>query len=388
MVVSASCSSHTEAETTGLAAATIITAAVPSDWVGHHLRLKAPTLKPIGKRTVIPGGMDRDPMSIGPVAAKSTAPAPGSDGLIRTMPDGTQHQLSISAQDLRTLGEFYHKNGLTGAHPGQPAPDVSKAWPNGIDNRAISHYGPNDWPRDTFGALLNNSGVAYCTATLFSSQLVMTAAHCVFSGDGTIFWPAGFYAGYDGGLEPYFSQTAVTAFSPYGYTNNHCYSTNSEVCAAYDYAFFQLSSQVGNQTGWLGYWYDSNDATVASWWMYNLGYPGCVEPQACGAPSGCMGNTMWGAVLGCGTTQSNIFNSSIGDGWNANFWNGCATSKGHSGGAMYSCTPCGNGPCIVGMSIAGACCSTDCAGNYYPSRALRITQAVADFMSSLQSMYP
>ena len=59
-------------------------------------------------------------------------------------------------------------------------------------------HSSNDYPRDSVGFVAVNSTGGRCTGATFSSQLVLTAAHCFADGNGNFVWPVGFSAGMDG----------------------------------------------------------------------------------------------------------------------------------------------------------------------------------------------
>ena len=256
---------------------------------------------------------------------------------------------------------------------------------DGVDHRVRWTYSSSDWPRDTMGALIYSDGTVGCTATLFSSQLVATAAHCIFGCNNTLNLPSKFAAGMDGTTIPYTEESINGYWYQTAYRTNNCNAcTVNSTCTPYDIAFLSLGGRIGQTTGWMGWYWASSDSTVAGWTQFNMGYPECSQ---CGAPSGCVQNSMWGDWGSCG--MGSFFDPV--NGVNRNYKFGCDTSAGHSGGPLYTWAPngCSSFPCIVGIDLAQDCCGSACSNTAStPNTAYRIVQTDSNVMASLQSMFP
>jgi hypothetical protein len=362
---------------------------VPSNWEGNALGVAPPVLRPIGHVNIVTPPVGWSPDGRQHVDGPSVAAVHGS--LVNVRSDGTTYQLTLSDADAAKIGALIHKEGKDQSSINQPPPDAAKGWPNGVDTRTIQHYVPNnDYPRDAIGFLFmnKNGGESNCTASRFSNQLALTAAHCVWDGHGNVVWPVAFNTGADGRNNPYMQQGVPSLWYESTWDDNHCGSQTQETtaCEIADWTILQLSPSAG--VPYLGWWWDTVDSNVQGWYDFNNGYPGCGD---LGSPVGCAYSTQW-MSQGCSATSFfNSYNYS-GSSWiHRNFWIGCTVSPGHSGGPFYSWTPCPTcgGPSIVGIAIAESCDGpTQCQGQSAPNIALRIDPYLSNEMASLQSMFP
>lgn len=363
--------------------------AIPSNWVGTQLGIAPPTLTPIGKVNIVapPPGWQADIVTVVPAIGPAS---PLDSKPVAVTSDGTLYGLQLSASDMKAIGSYMTARGLNGASGPEMSGNLSKGWPNGVDDRSLWSYNsaPNDYPRRTIGNLYTttSSGYTDCSATLFSGELILTAAHCLFSSPGSLAWPDAFYPGIDDTTVPYGNYGFTHAWYETAWTNNNCSgSTYSSTCEMYDWAVLKLNTTLN--IGWMGL-ASNTDSVVAGWYQYSAGYPNC---SASGTPVGCEGWENW---LASGCQIGSFFNldtscdlvSCANANRNYNF--GCATSSGDSGGPLFSYSPGSAGPYIVAEAVHDACTGSSCGGNNTPNQAVRLDGTLYTFMVSLKSMYP
>lgn len=106
-----------------------------------------------------------------------------------------------------------------------------------------------------------------CTGWLINANTVATAGHCVGPGSGGQFYPVSSYRifpGRNGSASPYGSCTAKRLYSVTGWLN--------QGKDDYDYGAIKLNCNVGNTTGWYGYFWQS--ASLLNLPTIINGYPG------------------------------------------------------------------------------------------------------------------
>lgn len=105
-----------------------------------------------------------------------------------------------------------------------------------------------------------------CTGWLIGRNTVATAGHCLHSGGRNGRWSTNvrFFPGRNGSATPYGSCSARRLYSVNGWVN----SRRDD----YDYGAIKLNCNVGNRTGWLGWWWQS--ASLKNQRLTVQGYPG------------------------------------------------------------------------------------------------------------------
>ncbi|MBN2909999.1 serine protease [Polycladomyces sp. WAk] len=163
--------------------------------------------------------------------------------------------------------------------------------------------------------------VGECTGWLIGPHTVATAGHCVFDPDlkRWVSW-ARVYPGKNGSTNPFGVAYATGFRSVVGWTQD----LNHE----YDYGAIQLDRDIGYQTGWFGYRWQS--------WSYSgeaetiVGYPGSKDN----------GTTMWKHT------------DKIWDDSDTKLYYKNDTSKGQSGAPVWQ-TRSGCGECGIGIHAYG-----------------------------------
>lgn len=139
----------------------------------------------------------------------------------------------------------------------------------GTDNR-IKINPTTTFPARAIGQITftQRGGNFICTGWLVNKNTVVTAGHCVHEGDtsSSSGWSTNvkFYPGRNGSSNPYGSCSATRLFTVNGWFND----ANEE----YDYGAFKLNCNIGNTTGYLGYWWQS--ASLVGVEATPQGYPG------------------------------------------------------------------------------------------------------------------
>ncbi len=144
---------------------------------------------------------------------------------------------------------------------GRPEPEVVF----GIDTRF--RVEPSTYP--TRAVALITVGTARCTGWLAGPDTIITAGHCVHTGNAAAggIWRTlesyTIYPGHTGTQAPYGNCKARRLYSTSGWAD--------QGDSNYDYGAIKLDCQIGNSTGWLGY---AAFSTITNYPSITNGYPG------------------------------------------------------------------------------------------------------------------
>lgn len=105
-----------------------------------------------------------------------------------------------------------------------------------------------------------------CSGWMIGPDTVATAGHCVHDGGRGGSWKSNVrvFPGRNGGRSPFGSCRATRLYSVVGWVNN--------ADEQYDYGAIKLNCNVGNRTGWFGFWWQS--ASLRGTPTIITGYPG------------------------------------------------------------------------------------------------------------------
>lgn len=243
-------------------------------------------------------------------------------------------------RDFKPAVPYYAKDAQNAKNRAQPETVL------GADRRF--RYSPKEsgFPYQSVGQLtFTQNGYSYiCTGWLIGSNTVMTAGHCVHTGGSAGSWSSNmmFYPARNGKNNPFGGCSARVLYSQTGWTVNGN--------ADQDYGAVKLNCNVGNNTGWFGWWW-TTDSQVGNPMMV-LGYPG--DKQA---------GTGWGAatrVAYSDPARTRYFADTYG---------------GMSGGVVLQADGSGVGQGDLGIAI-----HTYSQGAWGANSGTRITQEVSNFM--------
>ena len=388
------------------------TVEVPQDWIGYGLGLTPPTLRAVDRATYFPYSDEIPDVTLD--ARRRPRVTAESTNLMAMGPDGTIYEVVYDPADFARLAEELERLGQTGASSVEPEPEarrkstaaigsdslddflpeanagvsrdlgdapgrvIAKGWSLGTDMR--QRMSPLDSAQFNRTGSLSNR----CTATLFGNRVVITAFHCLWDGFGNWIGNINFAAGHDGiGVSPFGVINHTWKYWSPDFVANNCHKWKTQGwgdCSEWDWAIVVLASPPTHLTegwhpGWMGFAQNPDDDVLESWWLYNRGYPGCSQTDA---PAGCVSETQWAQSGHCKAYDSGSLE----------FRHSCDTSKGHSGGPVYSWTPGSQGPYVVGINSSGYVCKAPSCDDVDPSNARRVTKKLFDKMAFAKSAHP
>jgi V8-like Glu-specific endopeptidase len=184
--------------------------------------------------------------------------------------DGSMSRGQIVSYDLRTGEERYSAaaarvedemaiSGETTAGPGGGIPRVAVEDKGEIVHKNfnglswVSDTTTSDYPRSVKLFFQQDGSYWVCSGSLIDPMHVITAGHCVHSGNGGN-WSTNMVVvpAYDDGVEPYGRANGIQLHSWTGWTLNGNFD--------YDIGVIDLDRPVGALTGWHGYGYHNDCA--------------------------------------------------------------------------------------------------------------------------------
>jgi V8-like Glu-specific endopeptidase len=310
------------------------------------------------------------------------------------MPRAFAHQIHRYAEQTGTnMGDA---RGMEKPQAIASALPVAKGWSNGQDTRT-RRFDNTSFPFSAMGQM-GGGERSGCSGTLIAHNIVLTAAHCLYSRDSEAFYSLAatrFRPGREGecnnaSCEPFGEHNAIWYFTPAEYRDN----ANPW---PYDYGIMVVGTSPGNQTGWLGYVAIGDDALedfcsdhlFGNGRCFNRGYPAC---GLSGAPGSTTATTSDDCVQGWAYQDVNNcevggFGSVAKDGWNSRVAVNCDSSGGHSGSALFTDIWASNKKVVFGVASTHTC-STCGPDDEYPNAYRRISPDVLDAISYFKAAHP
>jgi V8-like Glu-specific endopeptidase len=355
------------------------TSMVNDDWVGYSLGLQAPVLRDRGPATL---HEDQGPPDVVRISASLTENddeyvSTHADDEIVMGRDGREYlvKLPVSAEldrlvEAKLDAELERALAALEAPPQQEEEGALDKGVNGSDDRLrygiAEGYGTGDWLA-TVGVLTLDSDYnsTKCTGTLISSNLVLTAAHCVVkpAANGSAYIrPMAFHPRADRSQATRYPLGNWSWANSYYYDPNfvssNCYANYKQSCAKYDWAVIKVNRPTSGAGASLNlYMRYKTVGNAAMTTLKNRGYPGCGLSDS---PPNCISHTVFGDPNFC---APGITDNSNDGGYSMAVTHSCDTNPGHSGSAVYFFDTANAGkPTVVGVHVADSGVAGDIAG--------------------------
>jgi len=299
------------------------------------------------------------------------------------LPDDPSMGANAELPDVRHL-----ESQLPGAGSLGIEPRTNHSWSNGADSRSrmaiADGFTASHFPFKTISYM--DGGTYGCTGTIIGEKVLLTAAHCVWNTDLDELDQQNVYPRRDGNTSPHGSaQLGLFWINP-DYLDESCGSPG-EPCNMYDIAIIQLTDDLGNDVGAMGFAATNTTATVG-YQIRMRGYPSCHADWADQRPASCSSKKLYGSGQDCDASNFHA-GGYYSDNWYCEFKATCDGSAGQSGAAAYTYDISGFGgnPAALGVFSQMDCDGEECMGNATPNHFTRITPDQAALFSVAKSAW-
>jgi V8-like Glu-specific endopeptidase len=403
---------------------------VPEDWIGYELEVSPPTVRYLG--TVEESALGSD---LGQFFGEGDpGEPPALDPVSEVGPEtmlwievnaitGDVYELTMTRADVYAVhewmvehdfdkprgpgGELLPDDPSMGANaelpdvqelqapaaPGKGSlgvePRTNNSWSDNDDSRSrlaiIDGFSANHFPFRTISWM--DGGIYGCTGTLIGQKILLTAAHCVWDTVSNSFVQHDIHPRRNGTISYHGSAGLDRYWINASYTNESCGS--GESCNKYDIAAVELTEDMGDVVGAMGF-AATNTTATESYQIRMRGYPSCHADYSDQRPAGCSptANMLYGSAQDCDASNFHA-GGCYGDGWYCEFEAPCDGSGGQSGSAAYTYDISGFGgnPGAIGVYSQSECAPEDCENNSTPNHFTRITPDQAAVISLAKSVW-